>query len=654
MRRRTTHVAFQGHCPLPDTTDAAPWRLYAELLRTFECRRRAAIVVLLAAASGLAEGAALLAVAPALNRALGATTKPPGGPLVFPRFAASPRIALLAFAMLAMGAAVLQWSARTQAIGLRGRLERAMKSRLVEALFGIDWARYATLRWGDAVKAIAMDGWQAAEGVERGLFAAGYAVVAALLLGAALMAAPGATLGLVLVGVGVAPLWLRFVRRQRSDLIAVQRRGRELGNASTELLGQLKYYRSAGFGTAASSRLLDGFAAYERDCIAVRRQSAGTSLALELGAIVAACALLAYRGAVGVGTADDLVLAGLFLRLAPRLLRAQDAYSSARECVPWVQSWRDLLTRLGPPPVQAMAGCAAPTLCEALTLDQVSYAYRERDGRRREALHDLSWRLPAGGCLALVGASGSGKSTALDLATGLLTPTSGQVLLDGTPLAKLDLTKWQERIGVVQQECPLVHGSVLDNIAFGDVAPARDGAEAAARMAGAWEFIEGLEGGLDAPVGERGEALSGGQRQRIALARALYRRPWLLILDEATSALDAEAERHVLETLERLKGVVTMLIVTHREAPTRVADEIVRLERGRRVVDATAPDRHGGARAHGVGRSGASGSRAQHHRPAQRGSRESDDPREAEEASIDRIRDQIPDRLRAGRETPDR
>jgi ABC-type multidrug transport system fused ATPase/permease subunit len=167
------------------------------------------------------------------------------------------------------------------------------------------------------------------------------------------------------------------------------------------------------------------------------------------------------------------------------------------------------------------------------------------------------------------------------MVTGLLEPSLGKVFIDGIPLTRVDLETWRLRIGLVLQGSPLFYGSILKNIAWGDPHPDLDNAVACAKMANAWEFIERLPDGIKTEVEEKGGRFSGGQRQRIALARALYRNPWMLILDEPTSELDAESEDRIFNALQAIKSRYAILITSHRLKMARLADEILVLEHGR-------------------------------------------------------------------------
>jgi ATP-binding cassette subfamily B protein len=224
-----------------------------------------------------------------------------------------------------------------------------------------------------------------------------------------------------------------------------------------------------------------------------------------------------------------------------------------------------------------------PLLHEQLRFEGVGFRYEDHT----QALTDVSFTVSAGHSVAIVGASGSGKSTVLHLLMRGYDPTSGRVTIDGHDLRSVTLESLRAQLGVVFQDSLLFNMSVRDNIRLGRLDASDADVEEAARAAEVHETILGMQAGYDTLVGEHGGRLSGGQRQRIALARALIRQPAVLILDEPTSALDPETERAVNATLDRLRPGRTTVTVTHRLAAVTNSDQILVLERGRVVERGT-------------------------------------------------------------------
>ena len=255
----------------------------------------------------------------------------------------------------------------------------------------------------------------------------------------------------------------------------------------------------------------------------------------------------------------------------------ESAYWSLKDSINTMKKEREILT-----------GSRKPTFKDSIRLDHVSFAYDDH-----YVLQDASLVFPVGCITAILGPSGSGKTTIVDLVTGLLRPQEGEVWIDETPLAELDLKMWRHQIGYVPQDTILLHDTVLNNVILGDPELAEADAEKALRAAGAWEFVNAMPQSMQSIVGERGGKLSGGQRQRIAIARALVHNPKLLILDEATSGLDPESETAVCDTLQELRGELTILAISHQSALVEIADIAYRIQDGHiiQTENISEPDR---------------------------------------------------------------
>jgi subfamily B ATP-binding cassette protein MsbA len=219
---------------------------------------------------------------------------------------------------------------------------------------------------------------------------------------------------------------------------------------------------------------------------------------------------------------------------------------------------------------------ALPSIKGTIDFDDVWFEY-EKDV---PVLKGVSFHAEAGATTALVGSSGSGKSTILSLVLNFIQPTKGEIKVDGKDLQEVRLRDYRSHLGVVLQDNFLFDGSILDNIRFANPHANLEKIKEMCRVANADEFIEKFPNGYDTIVGERGVKLSGGQRQRIAIARALLADPRILILDEATSSLDSESEALIQEGLRRLRQGRTTFVIAHRLSTIRSADQILVVEAG--------------------------------------------------------------------------
>lgn len=289
--------------------------------------------------------------------------------------------------------------------------------------------------------------------------------------------------------------------------------------------------------------------------------------------------LLTLRGELAVGAYSVLVfLTQRLLWPLTRLAEMTDLYQRA------MASTRRALDLLSTPTVDVTRGDPWPPgeRQGEIAIDKVSLSYGPVP-----ALRDLSLHIPAGTTCALVGSTGSGKSSLVKLLLRFYDPQAGVISVDGVDIASLRLDALRRVMGFVSQDVFLIDGTVAENIAYGSFDASREQVVAAARAAEAHDFIERLPQGYDTRVGERGQKLSGGQRQRIAIARALIGDPRILLLDEATSAVDNETERAIQRSLARITANRTTVIVAHRLSTIRHAHQICVLEAGQIVERGT-------------------------------------------------------------------
>jgi ATP-binding cassette subfamily C protein len=218
-----------------------------------------------------------------------------------------------------------------------------------------------------------------------------------------------------------------------------------------------------------------------------------------------------------------------------------------------------------------------------IRFNKVSFSYDENS----PVIKDLDLTINSGQTTAIIGSSGAGKTTIADLLMGLIMPNQGSILIDGKEFNPERMKAWRKQIGYVTQDTFLFNGTVRANLLWANPSSNEEEINRSLRYAAAEEFVNGLPKRLDSILGDRGVLVSGGERQRIALARALLRKPSLLILDEATSSLDSENEKRIQKAIEKLHGQMTILVISHRLSTIRGADMIHVIEDGRLVESGT-------------------------------------------------------------------
>ncbi len=528
--------------------------------------------VTLTAFSGLCEGLALLALIPVLQRSEeGATLLGFQGEELF-------HLGLAGFLLLGAGTAILTYASQATVLELRARVERLFRAEMSRALLSMEWTRYLSLREGDIGKSLIMEGFQIAAGTRFFIQGLGLCCVAVVFVFIALSVSVEMTCYTLMFGACAVLVHRALSAKGHAQADRLSELLSGIGQQVAEIFNHLKFFRGSGRSARARDEAGRMFDSYARTFRVSQKRGELVRLFLELGAVFFITVFLwVMLKARGYSVAQALVFLAVFYRLTPRLASMQKSFYQARGALSFYWTWKQRRDMAVEAPARRF-GSRPPAFERELVFQGVGYTYPEAGS---PALLGVDLTLPRRGFLAVTGASGSGKSTLLDLVLGLLSASRGRILLDGVPLEEVDIEAWRGRIGLVLQESPIFHASVLDNIAWGEDAPDPEKAMEAARMAQCMEFIQALPQGMHSVVGQGGGRLSGGERQRLALARALYRDPWLLMLDEATSALDEAAEAKVLAALDRLKGRCAILMVTHRPGAVNMADKTIVLHRGR-------------------------------------------------------------------------
>lgn len=411
----------------------------------------------------------------------------------------------------------------------------------------------------------------------------GLAAVTMLLGGLVVIAfrVPAALPVFLLVVPAAAILIMRMRNRLRADNESFRQEVERLSARVTEMTHLIPITRAHGLEQDALHRMDGTLSRVLRTGLRLDLLNgrfgamAWITLNVLAAGFLAGSALVSYYQVLPLTAGDVVMLSTFFTTLTSSvttLLSLTPVISKGMESV------RSIGEVLQAPDLENNDGKAEVTEVRGeFGFQSVSLAYEAG----RPAVDDFTLTVSPGETVALVGASGAGKSTVLNLVIGFLRPTSGRILLDGRDMEELDLRTYRRFLAVVPQESILFEGSIRDNVTYGMPEVPEETVRAALRDANALEFIDRLPHGLDTIVGERGARLSGGQKQRLAIARALIRDPRVLVLDEATSALDTASEALVQQALSRLVAGRTVFVVAHRLSTIRTADRIVVMRDGR-------------------------------------------------------------------------
>ncbi|TSE11905.1 ABC transporter ATP-binding protein [Mesorhizobium intechi] len=350
----------------------------------------------------------------------------------------------------------------------------------------------------------------------------------------------------------------------------------------SEFLGGIKVAKSLNVEASYFAQLQQTLETMKSDNIDyVRNSSIGTAV-FQVASVVG-LSLFIYVALVrfNLSLAEIVVLLLVFMRIAPRFMDMQTQAQQVLINLPAYTAMRSLQARFDAErePGHVGSGDAGKlSLDTGLNIRGVSFGY---DDGSKTVVSDITFGLPAGKVTALIGPSGSGKSTIADMLLGLLEPTAGKILVDGVEIDASNRRRWRDQVAYVPQDVFLLHDTIAANLRLAAPQASDDDLWTALRAAHAGDFVERLDLQLKTVVGDRGVRLSGGERQRIALARALLRKPSLLILDEATSALDWQNQSLIARSIDGLRGAMTILTIAHRPSMIAFADWVVAIEDGR-------------------------------------------------------------------------
>lgn len=544
-------------------------------------------VVMLGLASAALEGFGIGLIIPLLGIIMGQgdQTGMAGFSAVFQHFGSnlSERDRLIVISVALLGSIVLKnvfaFANTLLTTFIYGKASHSIRSALSEQLLRVGYPFFLQQSPGRLLNIISNESWRASDAIQIMLTAIVSASAAIILLAFLLLLSWQmtllVTLGLVVVQIAHAVLSANLKAPSRS----VASRNSDLASQMLHLVHAGRLIRIFGQESREKATFDQASDAVRRAAfVLLTRQGALPPLTEVLHAMLFLAVVI---GAWFVGVSFPLIVAFVILlyRLQPYMRALQMAWSQLQglsgslEEVVWMLDPTD---KPEPPrghrPFQGLA--------QGIKFDDVTFTYSGKD-QRAVVLHSAAFEIRSGRSTALIGRSGAGKTTIVNLLCRFVEPDAGRILVDGSPLDQIDPSQWRRHIALASQDLELVDGTIFENIIYGQDAASAGDAQRAAQLAEAHEFIEHLPQGYQTVVGYRGVNLSAGQRQRIALARALVRDPDILILDEATNAVDGLSEAAIVETLKSRAGRRTTIVISHHHSTISFCDDVVILSGGR-------------------------------------------------------------------------
>lgn len=461
-----------------------------------------------------------------------------------------------------------------------------LRTRLYRAIVGAKWTAFARGRSSEYTQVLTEDVGRVGNATYSLIDLTVAALTSLVYIALAARVSPSITALVIMCGGMLALTARRQIEKARLAGESHWAAAVRLHAAISDHLGSLKMAK--GYGIA--DRQTDVFVRRSIDFADVARSTTQSysrlrqQLSLGTAAVLAAIVYVSFT-VLAVSTAQLFLLLFLFGRLVPRLTGLYQKTQALATLLPAFTAVRRVEDRCLAAAEPAIERRLEIDLRHRITFDGVSFDYLEDE--HSLALRDVSLTIDAGTTTAIVGPSGAGKTSLADVLMGIIEPTQGRLLVDGTPLTRNHLAAWRDRIGYVPQDSYLFHDSIRANLLWANPDASEGNLRRALELAAAETFVAALPQGLDTVVGDRGVLLSGGERQRLSLARALVRQPQLLVLDEATSSLDSENEMRIQHAIKNLHAQMTIVIITHRLSTVRDADLIHVLDKGRLVESGT-------------------------------------------------------------------
>ena len=482
-------------------------------------------------------------------------------------------ICLLIFFITAITSAYFYYISNKNIVKAKSIIERFVREEITNFTINIKWEYYLKISQGDISKAIISEGQNISEGYMYFLSAITYSGIAITYLIACLILVPKTFLILLIYGLFAYRIYIFY--SEKADYFGknLSEITSNIGKWTSSIFNNLKYLRAISLDKLAkeeSKNIFFNFAkAYENAMVA----SYKSKLVTEILTIIFICISIIFIIYSGSNTSDLILSLSLFIRMTPKIYNAQSRLLDSIAMSSWPKRHYENIK---------MSERLKDEICYKkkefifdgeIIFDSVSFNYPDHN----TILKNINLKIKKNECIGIKGDSGKGKSTILDLITGIIRPKDGKIYISGKNINNININSWRKKIGIVMQENFFKNDTIASNISLGAKVNRKKIRESLIK-ANAWKIVNELSNGIDEIIYDRGLRFSGGERQKLALARSLYSDPEILLLDEPTTGLDFNSEKEVMSSIKEIKGEMVIIIISHKKEVLEICDKVLEIK----------------------------------------------------------------------------
>ena len=483
----------------------------------------------------------------------------------------------LVFLFFSIASSIIFFVSNKYLVICKSKLEMIIRKDITKRILNLDWPYFINLDQGEISKTIIAEGEQISTGFMYFLSAIIFFLISTTYLIICLLLVKNTLLILIFyafIALRIYKYYSKAASRLGKNLSLITTK---IGKSCSAIFNNLKYIRSNGKENIAlkdSNEIFQEFSnAYKRSMTASYKSKQVTEILTAIFIFIAVFYILLFRK-----FDNDIILSlSLFIRLAPRIYNTQTRLLDATALISWPKiykqnkQWTEKYKS-----VEQVNQIKIDSKEPNIVFKSVWYKYPESENW---VFKKMNFEISTNEFIGISGKSGSGKTTIIDLITGLIQPSKGNILISNQNLKDIDLKYWRSKLGIVFQESYLINGSIAENIALGEKNINRAKVKESLINANAFEFVKNLDKGIDENILDRGSRFSGGQKQRLALARALYKDPKILIMDEPTNALDINSEKIFIKSLKKISGSKIIIIVSHKDRILNSCDRVIKINK---------------------------------------------------------------------------